>query len=294
MTRATMARVGAALVVLAACFTSVNAAAAPSVAAPDLPTPFDFVSHLDLECFVTEPERPPSPERIVIEHLNPVLADLPRDEIELGEREQLCVPVAKNDRPPPDHVLEFVQYIDLACYRVRGTPVDHRLTLLQLNPQLADGRSASTVMYEPEQLCLPVMKNWHYPPEHVLRLASFLDLLCYREEPTSLDRGLLLTQLNPELKDIRPAEVHVYRGEQLCVPVRKNNQDIPEDVLRVIQWVDLEKFVMTPHEPTPMMTVTLRHLNPLYTHQPEERATLRLGTHLMLPVAKNRVIPPRG
>ena len=36
-------------------------------------------------------------------------------------------------------------------------------------------------------------------------------------------------------------------NRQLCVPVQKNNQVIPDDVLNVVRWVDLEKFdIVTP------------------------------------------------
>ncbi|HEY0637783.1 MAG TPA: hypothetical protein VGD67_09065 [Pseudonocardiaceae bacterium] len=293
MSRFVPVRLGAALVVLTACLTGVNAAAAPSVAA-DLPTPYEFVSELDLECFETDPYRPDFPGPLLVQHLNPVLQDLPRDILEIGEREQLCTPVAKNDKYPPDHVLQFVAYVDLACYRVHGHAVDFRLTLMHLNPQLADGRLYDTAMYEPEHLCLPVVKNDKYPPEHVLRLISYLDLLCYREEPTVLDRELLLTQLNPELREVRPVNVGVREGVQLCVPIRKEDQQIPDDVLQILQWVDLEKYVITPHEIGFELALELRHLNPLYADLPAERAHLRLGTHLMLPVAKNRAIPPRG
>lgn len=294
--RATMlARSCAALVVTTACFTSVNAAASSAAAPQYLPSPYEFVSELDLECFVTDLYPPPTPNQIHVEHLNPELAHLPRDLIHLGEREQLCTPVAKSYRIPPDSVLEYIQYVDLSCYRARGTSINTRLRLTQLNPVLADHPDAHAAIFEPEHMCLPVIKNDTVLPERVLRLVQYIDLLCYREvNDLWLNRQLRLTQLNPEFRHLPNAGPHVYHPVQLCVPVRKNGQEIPDDVLRLVQWVDLEKFDMTRHHLDPPLGVRLTHINPLYADAAPERATLYAGMHLMVPVAKNHNFPPRG
>jgi hypothetical protein len=65
-------------------------------------------------------------------------------------------------------------------------------------------------------------------------------------------------------------------------------------VLRIIQWIDLEKFVITRHHLDPLLRVRLTHINPLYADALPEHAVLYAGTHLMVPVAKNHNIPPRG
>jgi hypothetical protein len=184
MPTTTLARACAALVILTACFTGANAAASPpasSSASPQyLPAPYDFVSELDLECFVTDPHRPPAPD-VHIQHLNRELAHLPRDVIQLGAREQLCTPIAKNHRIPPDSILEYIQYVDLSCYQARGRAIEERLILTQLNPQFADHPDAHAAILEPEHFCLPVIKDQSVPPERVLRLVQYIDLLCYRE-----------------------------------------------------------------------------------------------------------------
>ena len=82
-------------------------------------TPRAFASALDLECFRINQYAPPA-TNIVTTHLNPVLANLPVETVTLGVREQLCVPVAKNNVIPPQAVLDFVKYVDLSCYRIQG------------------------------------------------------------------------------------------------------------------------------------------------------------------------------
>ena len=102
-----------------------------------LPTPFQFVSNVDLECFRTSPYTPPLTTAIVTRHLNPVLSTLPVENNPVGPREKLCVPVAKNGVIPPPGVLDFVRFVDLSCYRTTGINVNRPLNLRQLNPVLA-------------------------------------------------------------------------------------------------------------------------------------------------------------
>lgn len=75
---------------------------------------------------------------LVLSHLNPALADLPREAVTLGPRTQLCAPVAKNNRIPPPEVLEFIRFVDLACYQIRGATANFPLVFSHLNPQLRD------------------------------------------------------------------------------------------------------------------------------------------------------------
>jgi len=259
-----------------------------------LPTPARFVANLDLECFRTsEYTPPPLPAPIVLSHLNPVLADQPRWEVrELGPRTQLCSPVAKNNVIPPRDVLDFVRYVDLSCYRIDGPRMQLPLILQQLNPVLADLPRREVVVTAPETLCLPVIKNSSEPPAEVLELVRYLDLVCYSETPqVPMGRKLLLTQLNPELAHIPPTSVLVEANRQLCVPVRKNDQQIPDRVLEIVRWVDLEKYDIA----APVLRETqlrLRHINPLLVGLPAEPATLLEREMLAVPVAKNGKIPP--
>jgi hypothetical protein len=291
-------KIGVAVLVLAAGIAGTAAAtSAPAPASPaalPLPSPLRFVSNLDLECFRTTPYTPPRlPAPITLSHLNPVLAQQPAWQIDsIDTRDQLCTPVAKNGVIPPPGVLEFVQFVDLSCYRISGRSLDDTLVLDHLNPVLSHLPRKKVAVLEPEQLCLPVVKNDSVPPAEVLRLVRYIDLVCYRETPqVAMNESLKLTQLNKELSLLPTAEVRVDANRQLCVPVRKNNQDIPDDVLRIVRWIDLEKYDLRAAA-IPTFTLKLRHINPLMERLPTEEATITGRDQLALPVAKNGVFPP--
>jgi len=269
--------------------------AAPASGKPNeltLPSPLRFVSNLDLECFKTDPYQPPYVS-VLTRHINPVLTDLPEEQVVLGSREQLCVPVAKNGVIPPPEVLEFIRFVDLSCYRIEGITVDRQLRLTQLNPQLSDVPDKTVVITRPQQLCVPVVKNGVYPPPEVLELVRYIDLKCYLAEPQySMDRTLLLTHLNQVLYNLPDHYAGVTYNKQLCVPVQKNNQPMPPYIYNIVQYIDLEKYdIETPVLPTPY-NLQIDHINPDLTWLPTEPVTLYHGEQLALPVAKNGLIPP--
>jgi hypothetical protein len=266
--------------------------AVPSAAALTLPTPKEFVSYLDLECFKTDSYQPPAVE-LTMRHLNPVLDGLPIEQVTLGAREQLCVPVAKNNVIPPSGALDFIRFVDLACYRVVTPATGKGLVLSHLNPVLQDLPRTQVALSRAQQMCVPVAKNGVVPPDEVLRLVQHIDLLCYGITPNApMNRALNLRQLNPVLTDqIPPATVRVTDARQLCVPMLKRGDNIPPEVLEVVRWVDLEKFDTIAPAITPV-TLSLRHLNPVLGSLPPERATLTGAVQLGVPVAKNGQLPP--
>jgi hypothetical protein len=282
-----------AVAILLASFASAGAAQPAAGQILALPTPKAFVSYVDLECFKTNPYTPPLSTPITLTHLNPVLAQLPTWSTTLGVRSQLCAPVAKNNAMPPTGVLDFVRYLDLSCYQITGPTVNFPLTISHLNPLLVNLPRQGVTMGAPTQLCVPVTKNNVMPPAEVLSLVRFVDLACFvTTPPVSLGISLQLTQLNPVLTGIQPAVVGVNVNRQLCVPVRKNGQQIPTDVLNIVRWLDLEKYdITTPALPTPV-NLTLRHINPLLAGLPAEPAQLTGASQLALPMAKNGVLPP--
>ncbi|HEY0640617.1 MAG TPA: hypothetical protein VGD67_23555 [Pseudonocardiaceae bacterium] len=299
-------RIGATIVALVACLTATGATAASSTTSPGppgaaatppsaavLPGPLSFVRNLDLECFQAPSSTAPPFPVITTQHLNPVLAGLPTETHVVGPRQQVCMPVAKNNVIPPAGVLDFVRWVDLACYQITGTAVNFPLGLRHLNPVLSSLPAKQSAILVPEQLCLPVIKNNVGPPTtEIFNLVRYIDLKCYRVGNTNpLNVGLQLTQLNPVVTGIPPGQVGVTNARQLCVPVRKNGQAIPADVLNIVRWVDLEKYDTTQHL-VPLTTLTLRHINPLLATVPQETVQFRLGDQLMLPVAKNNMIPP--
>ncbi|MCG5220038.1 hypothetical protein [Streptosporangium sp. KLBMP 9127] len=265
---------------------------APPATALALPTPKAFVSNLDLECFKTNTYQPPA-TTLTLRHLNPVLANLPVEQVNLGPREQLCVPVAKNNVQPPTPALDFIKYVDLSCYRITGTSANTSLVLNHLNPVLQDLPRKQVAVNVPQHLCVPVAKNNVIPPTEVLSLVSHIDLKCYGITPnTSMNRQLSLRQLNPVLVGKIPTQsAQVTFSRQLCVPVQKAGDVIPADVLNIVRWIDLEKYDIVAPAITPV-TLSLRHLNPVLGNLPAETVTLTGANQLAVPVAKNGQTPP--
>jgi hypothetical protein len=273
------------------------AAVAPTIAAAQaLPGPNAMASSLDYECYKT-----PGPAlnlAVNLTHLNPVLVNLglPAHQVILRELQQTCVPVRKNASGPNAAALPFVRMSDLACYRVDAQPLANPvlLNLTHLNPVLAGFPPHDVRLTKPAQLCLPVAKNNNVPPAAILALDRYLDLECWDTQaavhPTFT---LLLTQLNPLLANILPHNMTLVTApRQLCVPVRKNNQVIPDATLNVLRWIDQEKFTASPTVLIAPVNLMLRHLNPLYVNLPQVPVVLQEADSLMVPVAKNGAIPP--
>ena len=87
--------------------------------------------------------------------------------------------------------------------------------------------------------------------------------------------------------------VALERANQLCVPVAKNQQPVPEDVQHVVEWVDLAAYhtepVAFPAAPFPLL---LSQLNPLFAAAPDTQTLLMNPRRSMVPVAKNQTLPP--
>ncbi len=248
----------------------------PAVAQP-LPPPSRFVPQLDLKCYKIDDSIPALNIPLQLTHLNPVLREmgLPPEQVVVREPQELCVPVAKNNQIPDPTVLPFIQWVDLACYGLDAPPVPSvPLRLTHLNPVLRGmGLPDEFVkLTTPRQLCLPVIKNNGVPPPAVMKLVQFIDLKCY---DFSTDSGpvnvpLSLTHLNPVLRGMGlPVEqVTMTVPQQLCVPVAKNNQAIPPDVLNIVQWIDLKKYEIASFTAMGPVPLVIRHINPLLVNRP--------------------------
>jgi hypothetical protein len=263
-----------------------------------LPTPSALATSLDLECYQT-----PGPSlntSINLTQLNPVLVakGVPTQLATVGDLAQTCVPVQKDATPPAPSALPFVSQIDFACYHIDVPPLPNpvALKLTHLNPVLVQKGlpKHDVTLTRGTQLCLPVAKNKIVPEGNVLQVAQFLDLECFDTDPGphpvfSVD----LTQLNPQLTGIPPHTMTLGpTPRHLCVPVRKGNQMIPQSILNIVQWIDLEKFRATPAVSITPVAVELQHLNPLFTNVAHMMVTLETAFSLMVPVAKNGHIPP--
>lgn len=264
-----------------------------------LPTPASFVSYLDVRCYDIL-DQPPLGVPLHLDHLNPLFVEkgLPPEDVVLHEPQQLCVPVAKNDYYPPADVLPFVQYVDWKCYGIEGPPLDLPLRLDQLNPVIAEmfGPQLSVWVREPQQLCVPVVKDDAFPPSDVQRLVEWLDVKCYRVESDQAIGGdvIQLTHLNPLFQELPPEEA-VFLGPaptQLCVPVAKNGQYPPDDVLEIVQYSDVLCYALD--APPLDRPLVLHHLNPVLIEVglPSEDVYVGTTEELCVPVAKDGRFPP--
>jgi hypothetical protein len=191
------------------------------------------VQWLDWECFGIKGD--PLNITLDLDHLNPVIkAKIGlRDRVIVREPQQLCVPVAKDGKIPPDDVIRLIQNIDVECYRVEAREFvgGESIKLTHLNP-LLEGLPSEEAIIRPRhatQLCVPVAKNKVFPPHDVYLYAAFTDSLCYEIDAPPLDRTIKLDQLNPQLIDrIGTHEVGPLRSHKLCVPVAKNGNFPPQ------------------------------------------------------------------
>jgi hypothetical protein len=272
------------------------AAAAPTDAHAQVPTPHQFVSGLDLECYKT-----PGPAlniNVALSHLNPVLVNLglPPHQVVIRDLAQTCVPVRKNNVWPAPAARPFIQEVDFACYNIDTPPLANPvpLDLTHLNPVLANLPEHHVVLERAVQLCVPVAKNDRMPPPQVRAMIQYIDLECYEVDPEPHPPfGVVLGQLNPLLQGIPPHPMGLQsEPRQLCVPVRKNAQAIPPGIRDMIRWIDLEKFKAAQNVTIAPTNVILRHLNPLFVNLPWVPVVLEEASSLMVPVAKNGAIPP--
>jgi hypothetical protein len=265
-------------------------------AAPALPSPRAFASMLDLECHRSVGQ-PPVLE-LGIRQLNPVLKDvLPNQQIQLGPMLETCLPVAKNLNTPPAGLLEFMRWVDVACYRAEAAPVNVPVTLSHLNPKLQDLPDESVILTQLRRFCSPVRKNFSDIPAAVRRVVEHIDFACYQfQAPTPpANRNLRLTHLNPVVRAFGFPDriVRLEQSGQLCVPVAKNQQPVPEDVKRIVEWIDLKSYDITLLAgAAPAFPLVLQQMNPLFAGAPLTFTTLYEPTRLMVPVAKNHVLPP--
>lgn len=192
---------------------------------------------------------------------------------------------------------QFVSGLDLDCFTTPGPPLNIPLTLSHLNPVLiALGLPVHQVFVrELQQTCVAVSKN-NFPPQAAA--APFIRHVafgCYRVDATPLISGpsLRLKHLNPVLAGLPQHDLIMLRPEQVCLPMSLNGAPIPADVLRLVQFIDLECYSTDPFGIHPSFSLTLRQLNPELVGMAAHPLPLVSGPRQMcVPVAKNNQIPP--
>ncbi len=188
---------------------------------------------------------------------------------------------------------DFVSNLDLRCYRLNDQPaLNVPLRLDHLNPYFVQKGLPfeNVVLGKPRELCVPVYKNNVQPSATSLPFVRYADLKCYDITGPSLDLDLHLDHLNPQVWPVLGPSVDgvVREPQQLCVPVRKNNQAIPAAVLQLIRWLDIKCYRFEPKVP-PAGQILLRHLNPLYANIAGQQVQFLTAPNpqLCVPVMKN-------
>src|SRR4051794_3167459 len=166
--------------ILVGCLFALILVAIPASVHARLPaSPRRFVDFLDVRCYAI-PNQPALGLALRLDHLNPVLTQmgLPFENVVLGPPQKLCVPVQKETNVPPVDTLPFIRFVDWKCYGITGEPINVPLTLTQLNPVMVNlfGPTVKVTLREPQQLCVPVVKNTANPPANVLQLVQELDV----------------------------------------------------------------------------------------------------------------------
>ncbi len=283
---------------VAACLVSTAALAMSAMlalpaGAQALPPPADFVNNLDLACYII-PCQPPANVPLRLDHLNPLFQSLqlPYENVVLENPQDLCVPVYKNGVQPPADALPFIQWLDWKCYCISGPPLNQKLRLTNLNPAVAAqvGSTVDVTVLDPVQLCVPVLKSFTstppQPPASVLHLIQYLDVKCYNVSAPPVSKPLTINHLNP-LFATRPAEnVTINDPQRLCVPVEKNQQPVPSDVLPIIQLSDVLCYDLGAKPLN--QNLSLFHLNPVLTGMglPVEQVRVTKSDVLCTPVSK--------
>ncbi len=267
--------------------------------AQPLPTPAQFVRFLDLRCYDI-PDQPPVGVPLLLTHLNPVFinAGAPPENVVLQEPQDLCVPVRKNAQVIPAQSLPFLQYADLKCYRIDGPALNLNVNLTQLNPEISAlyGPNLNVWVREPQQLCVPVVKDNQVVPPAVQQLIQWLDIKCYRvDAPLIPDQPINLTHLNPLFSGLPTEATKILAPTpiQLCVPVTKNNSfTTSAAIANIIRFSDVLCYDLD--GPPLNRPLKLTHLNPVLKGMglPPEDVKVTTTSKLCVPVAKNNMFPP--
>ncbi|MCG8423386.1 MAG: hypothetical protein MJE77_36260 [Proteobacteria bacterium] len=186
--------------------------------------------------------------------------------------------------------LAFVSQLDLECRKASGPPLGQQVFLRQLNPVLQNQLpNQMAAVGELREVCLPVAKNHQIPGPQVLRFIRWVDLACYEANAAPVDVDVTLSHLNPVLAGLPDEAVHLAQLRRLCVPVRKNNSQIPWQVRRLIRHLDLACYRFEQPTDSVQTPLILSHLNPVVREMgfDDRQVLLERAFELCVPVGKN-------
>ncbi len=194
---------------------------------------------------------------------------------------------------------DFVSNLDVRCYKLNDLPpLNVPLRLDHLNPYFVGLGLPfeNVVLQQPQELCVPVYKNNVQPSATSLPFMRFVDWKCYGITGPALNLGIHLDHLNPQIPPLLGPSVDgtIREPQQLCVPVRKNNQVIPVAVLNLIKWLDVKCYRFEAQQNVGGQAILLNHLNPLFAAIPGQNAVFSPAPNpnqLCVPVKKNLQAP---
>jgi hypothetical protein len=196
-------------------------------------------------------------------------------------------PALADDALPTPY--ELVSQLDFECRPAAGPPLVPQLFVRQLNPVL-QGRIPNQVVPVGalEEVCVPVAKNGLIPSQDALRFIRWMDLACYRAQSPDPDVDVELSHLNPVLAGLPDETVDIGPLEQICVPVRKNDSALPEQVKHLVQHLDVGCYHVEPTADADW-TLVLGHLNPVIRAMglPNRVVDVRRAHQLCVPIGKN-------
>lgn len=217
----------------------------------------------------------------------------PQDDLLPPEADDADLDAAALALPGPN---QFVSGLDLECFDTPGPALNLNVQLSHLNRVLVGlGLPAHTVtIRELQQTCVPVQKNGVPPQAAALPFIQQVDLACYRVDAGPIHPvTITLKHLNPVFANFPAHMVTLSQPTQLCLPVAKNNVIPSPEILRLVQFIDLECYKVDPIGTHPTFTVNLKQLNPqLGGIAPHNMTLVPNPRQLCVPVRKNNQAIP--
>jgi len=198
----------------------------------------------------------------------------------------------------PPSAFELASQLDYECRPVNDMPPPvPALGIRQLNPVLKDQIPTQVVQLGPsQQLCVPVAKNNNIPTARALPIIEHSDIICYQATaPGPVDVHLKLSHLNPVLTNLPNEFVHLTELQSVCVPVRKNADQIPPAIGTIDRYVDQACYKLEEPTSSADKPLFLKHLNPVIRAMDfaDRQVVMRRAHTLCVPIAKNNeVVPP--
>ncbi len=198
-------------------------------------------------------------------------------------------------QPPSPY--ELASQLDFECRPAQGVAPAPQVFIRQLNPVLRNRLPNQMAnLGALEQVCVPVAKDGQIPGPRALPIVAMSDLACYRAVAAPVDVDVTLSHLNPVLAGLPEEDVHLTSLQQVCVPVSKNDSQLPPAIKQIVSHLDFACYELSEATPEADRTLVLSHLNPVIQAMqlPNRVVDMKRAKQLCVPVAKNNEVVPPG